>query len=82
LKEFVDRGELGVGGVKVGDKEGSLSVTPSENGPLLFSGPVTIVSANGNENRQGIGAALCRCGSSQNKPFCDGSHKKVGFISG
>lgn len=82
LEGFLDAGVLGAGGVKVGEKEGCLTVTPSKNGPLLLAGPVTIVSASGHERRQGVGAALCRCGSSQNKPFCDGSHKQVGFISG
>ena len=81
LEDFLDAGVLGAGGVKAGEKEGCLMVTPSKNGPLLLDGPVTVVSASGGERRHGVGAALCRCGSSQNKPFCDGSHKRVGFIS-
>lgn len=81
LEGFMDEGMLGEGGVKVGEKEGRLSITLSKNGPLLLEGPITIVSTSGGEQRQGVRAALCRCGSSQNKPFCDGSHKRMGFIS-
>ena len=55
-----------------------------ENGPLLVSGPVTIVDHLGNQfEASGQGnIALCRCGHSQKKPFCDGSHKGCGFQAG
>ena len=49
------------------------------NGPLLISGAVRIVDADGNVLHEGERAALCRCGGSGNKPFCDGTHKKNGF---
>ncbi len=52
------------------------------NGPLLVEGPIKLLDANGNEIElpQGKPAiALCRCGASKNKPFCDGSHKNVNF---
>ena len=54
-------------------------VTISENGPYLVKGDFDIVDANGKaiETKQTV--ALCRCGSSSNKPFCDGTHKKVDF---
>jgi CDGSH-type Zn-finger protein len=55
-------------------------ITAKDNGPYLVTGPVTITDAEGNQfqtNRETV--ALCRCGGSQNKPFCDGTHSKVGF---
>lgn len=52
-----------------------------ENGPLLVTGPVTLTDHLGNKydltGKANI--ALCRCGGSKNKPFCDGSHKTNGF---
>jgi len=53
-----------------------------ENGPLLIQMPVKIVDHLGNEFPIPAGkpaVALCRCGQSANKPFCDGSHKQCGF---
>ena len=54
-----------------------------ENGPYKISGPITIVDAEGREFElpEGSAVALCRCGQSQNKPFCDASHKRVGFVA-
>ena len=51
------------------------------NGPLVVSGPITIVDVEGNEYAlpPGTSYALCRCGASQNKPFCDKSHQRIGF---
>jgi len=54
-----------------------------ENGPLLVTGPVTVVDHLGNKfdasGRDNI--ALCRCGASYRKPFCDGTHKTNGFVA-
>ncbi len=53
-----------------------------ENGPLVVQGPCKIVDHEGNEFAIPPGkdnVALCRCGRSQNKPFCDGSHRQCGF---
>lgn len=51
-----------------------------ENGPLLISGTATVTDAEGNVSEtQGSMVALCRCGQSANKPFCDGTHKNAGF---
>jgi CDGSH-type Zn-finger protein len=53
-----------------------------ENGPLLIRGPVRIVDHLGNEFAVPAGkdnVALCRCGQSRTKPFCDGSHRTCGF---
>jgi uncharacterized Fe-S cluster protein YjdI len=54
-------------------------VRASENGPLLVSGGVRILDAEGALLYEGDSVALCRCGGSSNKPFCDGTHKKNGF---
>lgn len=58
---------------------GPLTVTPVENGPLRFTGPLTIRSAAGRTIDCTTQAWLCRCGASSNKPYCDGTHKKIGF---
>jgi len=63
-------------------KEGEvLSITPMENGPLMLEGPVKIYTADGECLFQGTEAALCRCGTSAMKPFCDGAHTRIGFKS-
>jgi uncharacterized Fe-S cluster protein YjdI len=54
-------------------------VRATANGPLLLSGGVRILDADGNLLYAGERAALCRCGGSSNKPFCDGTHKTNGF---
>ncbi len=53
-----------------------------ENGPYVIQGPVKIVDHLGQELAPPPGkplVALCRCGASKNKPFCDGSHKETEF---
>ncbi|WP_223810791.1 CDGSH iron-sulfur domain-containing protein [Paenimyroides baculatum] len=50
-----------------------------ENGPLLCSGKITIVYPDGRIEEKQNNTALCRCGASANKPFCDGNHNKIGF---
>ena len=55
------------------------TITLTENGPLLVSGDINILNAAGEVMHQQTDAALCRCGESSNKPFCDGSHGKAGF---
>ena len=57
-----------------------VTITPRENGPYLVKGPVVLRDADGNEyplERETI--ALCRCGGSTTKPFCDGTHSQIGF---
>ena len=57
-------------------------IKASENGPYLVRGPVRLVDADGNEydlTERGQVVALCRCGGSTTKPFCDGTHSKKGF---
>lgn len=57
-----------------------VQITPKTNGPYLVQGPIRLVDEVGNEWKleQDV-VALCRCGRSSNKPFCDGTHKKVEF---
>jgi CDGSH-type Zn-finger protein/uncharacterized Fe-S cluster protein YjdI len=60
-------------------RNGRLAVTPSENGPLLVNGNLEVVSGTGRTILRCTKTALCRCGGSSNKPFCDGTHKTNGF---
>jgi hypothetical protein len=55
------------------------TVSLKPNGPLLLSGDFEIRAPDGTVLFAGQKAALCRCGHSANKPFCDGSHKGAGF---
>ncbi len=50
------------------------------DGPLRIPGPCVITLADGTEEEREKDAFLCRCGHSTNKPFCDGSHKREGFV--
>jgi len=58
-----------------------LRVTAEPNGPLRLAGPFAVASADRKTLVAGTATALCRCGGSGNKPFCDGSHKRVGLRS-
>ncbi|RUU10012.1 CDGSH iron-sulfur domain-containing protein, partial [Mesorhizobium sp. M6A.T.Ca.TU.002.02.2.1] len=61
-------------------RNGPLTVTPTKNGPLKLEGNVEIVTGTGHTVDRTQRTFLCRCGHSANKPFCDGSHKRVGFV--
>jgi uncharacterized Fe-S cluster protein YjdI/CDGSH-type Zn-finger protein len=52
-------------------------VRPQPNGPLYVRGPLRIVNEQGEVVYEGARAALCRCGASGNKPFCDNSHLRL-----
>lgn len=77
---FADPGLLLEGGVGRGggEEEGVLEVSPTRNGPVILRGPVEVRPAEGDSEFVGA-AALCRCGRSANKPFCDGSHTAARF---
>jgi CDGSH-type Zn-finger protein len=62
-------------------RDGPLSITPLPNGPLQLEGNVEICSGTGRTLFRTQSARLCRCGASGTKPFCDGSHARVGFRS-
>ncbi len=61
------------------DAKTSASITPSEDGPLIAAGVDRMVLPNGDDADIKPRMALCRCGRSSNKPFCDGSHNAAGF---
>ncbi|NUO02699.1 MAG: (4Fe-4S)-binding protein [Saprospiraceae bacterium] len=54
-------------------------VEVTSNGPLMVYGNIKVKHADGTQSQQNRVTAFCRCGASSNKPFCDGSHRKVGF---
>ena len=59
-----------------------VKITIRDNGPLRVEGPITLVDANGSEHdlsARGGAVSLCRCGGSTTKPFCDGTHSRIGF---
>ncbi len=59
-----------------------VEIKARENGPYRVTGPVRLIDADGNEYdlaEQGEVIALCRCGASTTKPFCDKTHSKIGF---
>lgn len=58
---------------------GPLTINPLPNGPLLIQGHFELSGRDEQSIFQGTKAALCRCGHSANKPFCDGTHAKIGF---
>jgi CDGSH-type Zn-finger protein/uncharacterized Fe-S cluster protein YjdI len=62
-------------------RNGLLDIRPQPNGPLLINGNMEIVSGTGRVVARATKAYLCRCGASANKPFCDGSHSKIGFVT-
>ena len=58
---------------------GPLAVSPQKNGPLRVRGPLEVVSGTGRTIHRLTEARLCRCGGSANKPYCDGTHARIGF---
>lgn len=63
----------------VASDNNEIIIEMAENGPLLVYGNINIKHLNGSETKKSNVTALCRCGHSANKPFCDGSHVKVNF---
>lgn len=78
---FVDRGAVGEKGPGCDSQGGPLKVSPMKDGPVVINGNMEIVTGSGRVGWSGSKTALCRCGASQNKPFCDGSHRGAGFTS-
>jgi CDGSH-type Zn-finger protein/uncharacterized Fe-S cluster protein YjdI len=62
-------------------RDGVLAIDPQSNGPLRVRGNLEIVSGTGRALARVTSTYLCRCGGSANKPFCDGTHAKIGFKS-
>ena len=59
-----------------------VTIKVRESGPYLVRGKITLTDADGNlYTVEGENVALCRCGGSHTKPFCDGSHRENGFAA-
>ena len=79
--EFVAPAELGEGRLKPvpDDPSGTLVVRLRPDGPLVLDGPFRIRAKGSEDAIEASGGALCRCGASKNKPYCDGTHNSIGF---
>ncbi len=62
-------------------RNGEVQITPTPNGPYMVKGSLELVSGTGRTLNRVTSTYLCRCGHSANKPYCDGSHARVGFVS-
>ncbi|MCB9675165.1 MAG: CDGSH iron-sulfur domain-containing protein [Alphaproteobacteria bacterium] len=79
---FTATGEPATGDVTALEvRSGVLEVRPAKDGPLMVSGNLELCSGTGRTFAKKQKCALCRCGGSQNKPFCDGTHRTNGFRS-
>ncbi|HVA92226.1 MAG TPA: CDGSH iron-sulfur domain-containing protein [Chloroflexota bacterium] len=56
-----------------------VTITPNKNGPYYIKGSICMQLPNGQVLETEQETWLCRCGGSANKPFCDGTHKRIGF---
>jgi CDGSH-type Zn-finger protein/uncharacterized Fe-S cluster protein YjdI len=81
-REFVASGEpKSQASEPLAQRDGQLTITPTSNGPLGVRGNVEICTGTGRTVTRVQQARLCRCGGSANKPFCDGTHARIGFRS-
>jgi len=79
---FVATGEtLTVDSEPLSERAGKLTITPISNGPLQIEGNLEVSSGTGRTINRVKKTWICRCGSSQNKPYCDGTHRKIGFTT-
>jgi CDGSH-type Zn-finger protein/uncharacterized Fe-S cluster protein YjdI len=78
---FSDAGAIQTADSTKSTLSGKLTVTPKADGPLLLRGDFELRSSEGETTHYGEKAALCRCGESTNRPFCDGTHKRIDFKS-
>ena len=62
-------------------RNGPLKITPSKNGPLAVVGNLEICTGTGRTINRVTKTWLCRCGQSSKKPYCDGTHNKIGFTT-
>jgi uncharacterized Fe-S cluster protein YjdI len=67
------------GGAQEEDTVGEVTLAALPDGPMQVRGKVRLVDADGNLVREDTRLALCRCGASRRKPFCDGTHRLIGF---
>lgn len=76
--QFQDAGQLSVG--ELGPvRAGAVRMSPRPDGPLKCQGPLEVCDARERAVWRGSETALCRCGASARKPFCDGTHRSIGF---
>ncbi|KPK50965.1 MAG: iron-binding protein [Thiotrichales bacterium SG8_50] len=91
-KPFCDNSHVKTGFVATGEPatiesgplpacDGTLCITPTTDGPLHVNGNLEICSGTGRLISRTENVRLCRCGGSGNKPFCDGTHARIGFRS-
>ncbi len=79
---FTASGEIAArDGAALEARDGAVEVTPLKDGPLKVSGNLEIIAGSGKKVTTVKQAFLCRCGRSGNKPFCDGTHKKVVLVA-
>jgi CDGSH-type Zn-finger protein len=79
-RPLTDEPDLPGDGDPVRGQDGGASITPYRDGPLIVRGDFRLLDQDGGEIDPGRDTiALCRCGKSGIKPFCDGSHKRSGF---
>jgi CDGSH-type Zn-finger protein/uncharacterized Fe-S cluster protein YjdI len=62
-------------------RSGVLEMSPVPNGPLKLEGPMEVVSGTGHTVDRAAELYFCRCGHSKTKPYCDGSHRALGFVA-
>jgi len=62
------------------NNQGVLIIKVQANGPLIFRGNACVQDASGQKIYRKVGG-LCRCEKSANRPFCDGTHSKIGFVA-
>lgn len=63
------------------EKNENVTVTVLDNGPYLVKGTVTLIHKDGQAETKEGNIALCRCGLSKNKPFCDGTHRNSDVLN-
>lgn len=79
---FVASGEaVAVESKALDQRDGALEIEPTKDGPLHVTGNLEVVTGTGKTINRVTETWLCRCGHSKNKPYCDGTHRKVGFRS-
>lgn len=71
--------QYSVEGEQPESQESGVTVSVVENGPFRVTGNILLEDASGNKIQTKDRFSLCRCGASENKPFCDGTHKRIGF---
>lgn len=71
----------GSGGTATSSDCDTLSIVATTDGPLALEGAFILRTSDGGAEHHAVKATLCRCGASGRKPFCDGSHRRIGFRS-